>query len=206
MTGRIRGDSFPQPATSSATRIARAISWVGHPLVIVSISLGIIVAERLANRVGVSVLLALILAVVLPTAVLLIRGVHSGRWSDADVSIRTERVRFYPPAILLSLGGIGTLMFLHAPGFIVRGALVTLGLLVASAFLNRMIKISLHGMFAFYCTVVLLAIGFQVALGMLILALLVVWSRLRLRRHTPIEMLLGVIMGCLGGILAAWWP
>src|SRR5689334_7526143 len=86
--------------------LARVISWIGHPLVFVSISVGIIVFYRLANRVGVSVLLALILAVVLPTALLLIRGVRSGKWSDADVSVQTERRRFYPPAIMLSLGGI----------------------------------------------------------------------------------------------------
>src|SRR5437868_1930054 len=87
----------------AATRLARAISWIGHPLVFVSVSVALIVFWRLANRVGLLVLLALIMAVVLPTAVLLIRGVRSGRWSDADVSVRAERASFYPPAILLSL-------------------------------------------------------------------------------------------------------
>src|SRR5436305_12522300 len=89
---------------TSASRIARAISWAGHPLVFVSGALAIVVICRLANRVGVLVFLALIVAVVLPTALLLIRGVRSGRWSDADVSVHTERRSFYPPAILLSLG------------------------------------------------------------------------------------------------------
>jgi len=140
-----------------ASKLARTISWVGHPLVFVSSALAIIVATRLANRAGISVLLALIFAVVLPVAVLLIRGVRSGRWSDADVSIRAERVRFYPPAILLSLGGIAALLILRAPGFVLRGAEVTLGMLLIAAVLNRFVKVSLHGMFAFYCVTVLLA-------------------------------------------------
>src|SRR4051794_27232146 len=150
MTEVVPADRKPNAVPAGiASRFARAISWIGHPLVFVSISLGIIVSMRLANRVGVSVLLALVLAVVLPTAIMLFCGVKSGRWSDADVSIRTERVRFYPPAILLSLGGIATLSVLHAPGFVLRGALVTLALLVVAAFLNRVIKVSLHGMFSF---------------------------------------------------------
>ena len=82
-------------------RIARIISWAGHPLVFVSATLATVVICRLANRVGVSVLVALILTMILPTALLLIRGVRSGRWSDADVSVHSERAEFYPPAILL---------------------------------------------------------------------------------------------------------
>ena len=49
----------------STRAIARAISWIGHPLVFVSVSVGIVVFYRLANRVGTSVLIALFLAVVL---------------------------------------------------------------------------------------------------------------------------------------------
>ena len=207
MTEGVPADREPEAIPAGfASQLARAISWIGHPLVFVSISLAIIVSMRLANRVGVSVLLALVLAVVLPTAVMLVRGVRSGRWSDADVSIRSERVRFYPPAILLSLGGIATLLILHAPGFILRGALVTLALLVVAAFLNRLIKVSLHGMFAFYCAVVLLAVGWLPGVTAVFLALLVVWSRLHLRRHGVVEIVLGAAMGFIGGILTAWWP
>ena len=187
-------------------KLARTISWVGHPLVFVSFSLAIIVTMRLANRAGISVLLALIFAVVLPTAVLLVRGVRSGRWSDADVSVRTERVRFYPPAILLSLGGIAALLALRAPGFVLRGAGVTLGMLLVAAVLNRFVKVSLHGMFAFYCATVLFAINSLAGFGALILALLVIWSRWYLRRHGLVEILLGAAMGLIGGVLAAWWP
>jgi hypothetical protein len=82
-------------------RIAQIISWIGHPLVFVTATLTTIVILRLANRVGVAVLVALILTMVLPTALLLLRGVRSGRWSDADVSVPSERTEFYPPAILL---------------------------------------------------------------------------------------------------------
>ena len=187
-------------------QIARAISWIGHPLVFVSASLTLIVIFRLANRVGVSVLFALVFAVVLPTAWMLIRGVRSGRWSDADVSVRAERSRFYPPAILLSIGGIVALLVLRAPGFILQGALITLGLLLIAALINRFLKISLHSMFAFYCAVILLRINFPIGAVALGLAMLVAWSRVYLRRHALPDVVAGIVLGVLGAVVTAWWP
>ena len=199
-------DDAPEGENSRIVSVARAVSWIGHPLVFVSVSVAIIVFYRLANRVGISVLIALFLAVVLPTAVLLIRGVRSGQWSDADVSVHTERRRFYPPAIMLSLGGIVALLFLHAPGFVIRGAVVTLALLVLAAIINRYLKISLHTMFAFYCAIVLLRIGWVCGAGALVLALLVFWSRLHLRRHALADVVLGALVGIAGAVITAWCP
>src|ERR1022692_612470 len=90
-----------QSPLNVSARFARAISWIGHPLVFVTLSVGVVIALRLPNRVGVTVLLALLLSVIFPTALLLFRGVRSGRWSDADVSVRKERNRFYPMAITM---------------------------------------------------------------------------------------------------------
>jgi membrane-associated phospholipid phosphatase len=186
-------------------QIARVISWVGHPLVFVSVTLGIVVFYQLANRVGLSVLLAMIIAVVFPTGLLLVRGVRSGRWSDVDVSVQEERIHFYPRAILLSGIGVAALLLLRAPGFIVRGALVTLVLLAIAGVINRYLKVSLHTLFAFYCAVALFRIGFFIGLIALIVAILVVWSRLHLRRHAFADVLVGALLGSIGAFAAAWW-
>jgi hypothetical protein len=187
------------------TRFARMISWVGHPLVFVTATVGVIVSRRLANRAGFSVLLALLVAVVLPTILLLFRGVRSGRWSDADVSVWTERARFYPPAIVISSFGLSTLFFLHAPPFISRGAFITLGLIVVAALLNFCIKLSLHALFAFYCAFILLRIHWAAGALAFVLAFLVFWSRLYLRRHGAAEMLVGAALGLMGGLAVALW-
>lgn len=189
-----------------AVRLARAVSWIGHPLVFVSLSVGVVIALRLANRVGVAVLLALLLTVTLPMALLLFRGVRSGRWSDADVSVRTERNRFYPRAIPISGLGVIMLLLLRAPQFVLRGALVTLVLLVLAGIANLRFKLSLHALFAFYCAVILFRVSAffgGIALG---LALFVFWSRLYLQRHDLPEMLAGTFLGLIGGIAVAWWP
>ncbi len=183
---------------------ARWVSWIGHPLVFITLSVGVIIALRLANRAGLTLSLTLLAAVILPTALLLFRGFRSGRWSDPDVSIRAERVKFYPRAI--SISGVTVIVFLllPAPAFALRGATVTLFLLIMAALINFRIKLSLHALFAFYSAIILFVVNpvaGAIAFG---LAFLVFWSRLYLRRHDLSEMLVGTSLGLVGGLITTW--
>ena len=185
-------------------RLARTVSWIGHPLVFITLAVGVVVVLRLANRAGLTILLTLLVCVILPMALLLFRGVRSGRWGDADVSVRTERTRFYPRAIPISAAGVLVLWLLRAPSFALRSALVTLAVFAAAALVNLRLKLSLHALFAFYSTMILFrANALAGAIG-LALALLVFWSRLYLQRHDLKEMLVGTLFGLIGGIVAAW--
>jgi len=38
-----------------------------------------------------------------------------------------------------------------------------------------------------------------------VLAVLVAWSRLFLRRHTHTELIVGMVLGLMGGFVAGWW-
>jgi membrane-associated phospholipid phosphatase len=189
-----------------AVQVARTISWIGHPLVFVSMSVAIVVTTQLSVNAAIPILAALFLSVILPTAVLLMAGVRSGRWQDADVSVREERKRFYPWAIPFSALGTLITWLIDAPFFIVRGGLVTLVLFVIAAIVNLRLKISLHTLFAAYCTTILFRIHPVCGILALILAGLVFWSRLFLSRHTLLEGVAGVGLGISGGIIAGWWP
>jgi hypothetical protein len=177
---------------------------MGHPLVFISLSVGIIIALRLANRTGLALSLTLLATVILPMALLLFRGFQSGRWSDPDVSVRAERVRFYPWAISISAVAVIALLLSHAPAFALRGATVTLFLLIMAALINFRIKLSLHALFAFYGGVILFVVNPVVGAVAFALALLVFWSRLYLRRHDFLETLVGTFLGLLGGLVTAW--
>jgi hypothetical protein len=183
---------------------ARWVSWIGHPLVFISLSVGIIIALRLANRTGLALSLTLLATVILPMALLLFRGFQSGRWSDPDVSIHAERVRFYPRAISISAVAVLVLLLSRAPGFALRGATMTLFLLIMAALINFRIKLSLHALFAFYSAVILFVVNPVVGAAALTLALLVFWSRLYLKRHDLLETLVGAFLGLLGGLVTAW--
>jgi hypothetical protein len=177
---------------------------MGHPLVFISLSVGIIIALRLANRTGVALSLTLLATVILPMALLLFRGFQSGRWSDPDVSVRAERVRFYPRAISISAVAVIALVLSHAPAFALRGATVALFLLIMAALINFRIKLSLHALFAFYSGVILFVVNPLVGAVAFALALLVFWSRLYLRRHDFLETLVGAFLGLVGGMVTAW--
>jgi hypothetical protein len=183
---------------------ARWVSWIGHPLVFISLSLGIIVALRFADRAGLALSLTLFATVILPMALLLFRGFQSGRWSDPDVSVRAERVRFYPPAISISAVAVIVLLLSHAPAFALRGATVTLLLLIMAALINFRMKLSLHALFAFYSAIILFVVNPITGAVAFTLALLVFWSRLYLKRHDLSETLVGAFLGVLGGLVTVW--
>jgi hypothetical protein len=183
---------------------ARWVSWIGHPLVFISISVGIIIALRLADRAGLTLSLTLLATVILPMALLLFRGLQSGQWSDPDVSIHAERVRFYPQAISISAIAVIALLLSRAPAFALRGATVTLFLLVMAALINFRIKLSLHALFAFYSALILFVVNPVAGAIAFTLALLVFWSRLYLKRHDLLETFVGAFLGLLGGLVTAW--
>jgi len=120
------------------------------------------------------------------------------------VSVREERKRFYPIAIPLSALGTIVMGLANTPRSILRGGVITLLLLIASAIVNHWSKISLHTLFATYCTVILFRVNIFCASAALILAGLVFWSRLLLSRHTISENISGVALGTVGGIATAW--
>lgn len=187
-------------------RLATVVSWIGHPLVFVTTCVAIVVLTQLTSRAAGAVLAALFLSVIVPMGVLLFLGVRSGRWRDADVSVREERKRFYPVAIPLSLLGTFMTWLVGAPRYILRGGIVTLMLLVIAAITNLRFKISLHTLFASYCTMILFRVSVLCGVAALVLAGLVFWSRLFLSRHTPGENIAGLVLGLMGGMVTAWWP
>jgi membrane-associated phospholipid phosphatase len=79
-------------------------------------------------------------------------------------------------------------------------------LLVIAAIANLRFKISLHTLFASYCTVILFRVNVLCGLTALMLTALVFWSRLFLSRHTLSENIAGLALGFIGGIVTAWWP
>jgi membrane-associated phospholipid phosphatase len=186
------------------TTFARFISWIGHPLVFVAASVVVVVGTQLGLQAGFPIFVALLLSTLVPTAILLLSGVRSGRWSDADVSIRKERQRFFPWAVPFSLAGVLVMYLIHAPAYITRGGVVTLALFLVSWIVNCFLKLSLHALFAFYCAMILFRIGAGWGTIAFLLAILVTWSRLILRRHSPIELIAGIALGLIGGFVTAW--
>src|SRR5438046_8734950 len=95
--------------------------------------------------------------------------------------------------------------WLQAPSYIIRGGMITLGLFLVSWLVNFSLKLSLHALFAFYCAIILFRLGLFYGAIALVLSVLVAWSRLFLRRHTCIELIMGFDFGLVVCFVCGWF-
>ncbi len=181
-----------QPNTSRADRMAEIISYIFHPLLVVVPTL-VIAMVRLGSTVWEAIFWTVLsIAIVnLPMALLLFWGVRSGKYSDASVSIREQRTSIY------AVGGT-CLVILLAVLIIGKAPVVIIACLVSAViataigyWINRYTKLSLHSAAMAGCTAVLLWTAPLIGVMMAIFAPLVGWARIRLKHHTPVQILIG---------------
>jgi membrane-associated phospholipid phosphatase len=180
----------PAATAEPARQLARSLSIVGHPFLVLPASVAAVSLLR-GGGVRSGMLLVLLFAVV---SALIVAGVRAGRFNDFDVSERERRPRFY----LLVIAGTAALAYsLRADERAVRACVSAGALLVACGLANRWSKASLHTAFGLY------AAGFWAAwspaAGLIALPLVaaVAWSRIQLRRHTTAEVVVGAALGLL---------
>jgi membrane-associated phospholipid phosphatase len=184
-----------------AIRIAKIISVIGHPFVLLSLTVLISAASsaplgRALTIGGVTALLT-----VLPLVFIIRRKVRAGKWSDHDVSDASERRNFYPIALSVTALSLVVFYLLGFPRGLLVGMLISLALLLAAMFINRFSKISLHLIFAVYFAVSLCAVDYRIGGAFLLLAAAVGWSRVKLGRHTPAQVLSGAALGAAAGLI-----
>jgi membrane-associated phospholipid phosphatase len=181
------------------TRIARWVSVLGHPFVMVVLLVSV-VALRRGTPVEAARTVALVaLLSVLPIAILMFRQVRRGSWGNVDASNRSER-----PVLFLVAGGsllvlAGLAFVLRPQSFLTRGVLGSLALLAVCAIATRWLKVSLHMAFGALTTTILLLLGSAVGWTLLPFLPVLGWSRLRLGRHSVAEVMAGTLAGVVAG-------
>jgi membrane-associated phospholipid phosphatase len=180
-------------------RLARWISVIGHPFLLMPVLTGIIAYHLLPPPEALLAELVALGVVIVPAGLYTIRRVHKGLWSDLDVSKRHERTQFY--GILLPLLCLLAVVAWVAdvPRSIPLGSLAIIGLVAIAYLMNNWMKISLHTGFAIFVALTLSLINPVLATAALLLACCVAWSRVVLQRHTLREVLLGGALGCFVG-------
>ena len=184
--------------------VARAVSIVGHPVVLV-----LVAALISASAQGASHQQLRLIGGALATFAVIVVGfswlqVRTGRWSHVDASIRNERNSLNVFLVTLCLLSAVLLWFLtHRPHLSV--ALALSGALILTAFLSaRLVKVSLHVAFAAFATALLWQIKVAFIAGVLVTAA-VMWSRLVLGRHVAADVLAGLLLGAAaGGAFHLW--
>jgi membrane-associated phospholipid phosphatase len=129
-------------------------------------------------------------------------GVKLKFFSDFDISDRKQRPFLYFFTILLSVIYLFTLLTLQAPKvlFIFTFGLI-FGLFIVEI-VNNYIKVSMHvATITVFVTSMILIHHELIYFAGYLPVLLVVWSRLKLKRHTPLEVFVGGILGMILSII-----
>ncbi len=126
-------------------------------------------------------------------------GVKKKIFTDLDVSKREQRPVMYLVSIICCAIYLASLFFLHGPYILY---ILTIGVIIGVSFLsiiNRRIKASIH-VAAITSLILPVAVSYgHYYLLLLFLIPLVIWARLKTKRHTLPEIVVG---GTIGGILS----
>jgi hypothetical protein len=176
-------------------RLARAISILGHPLLLLPAALTLPAALRDGDPGALRSMLpgfALFAALVLGWSWWQVRR---GRWAHIDASQPPER-RALNRTLLVAMVIGALLAWLGLPTpYLALALVLSAAILIVALLAARWCKLSLHVAFAVYAAGLLWPLG-AVAVGAgCIFAGILAWSRLQLSRHRPRDLVAGAIAG-----------
>lgn len=180
--------------------IARWVSILAHPFVMVALLVGV-AGSRQASGNAVQPVLLVVIAVIVPIAVVMFRHVRRGRWSDVDASKPSERPVLFSVALAGLVAALMWLLVNEPQSFLVRGLIVVAAFLLLAALLTRWVKLSLHVAFAALSATTLCLLGSVVGYALIAVIPAVFWSRIALGRHRIPELLIGLVLGICTGIV-----
>lgn len=197
------GGGYParMSASSASDRLARAVSILGHPLLVLPAALMLPAALRGGDPRTLQAAFAgfaLFAAMVMGWSWWQVRR---GRWAHVDASRQSERRSLN--RILLVLIGLGALLAwraLPSPDLALALAL-SAGIVAVAILTAHWCKLSLHIAFAVYAAGLLWPQGGWAIAACCAFAAGIAWSRLQLSRHRPRDLIAGAAAGLLAAIV-----
>ena len=178
------------------SRLARYVSQIASPPLLAALSAAMIgwsLNTRFAwSLVSFEIGFAILLPVLFISWLL-----RRGKISDFDVYLRRQRFWPYLFTVFCSLATLGLFWVLNAPSLLLALAAAALAQIVAMFAINFFWKISAHAAGAAGFATLLFYIVGAAAFPVFLLIPLMIWSRLRLRRHTLGQTLAGALLGVL---------
>jgi len=175
--------------------VARWVSIVGHPFAMTMVMVLGAALRFSTPREAFRTLLLVTLIALLPVAVLMVRQVRRGSWTNVDASNRAERPLLFTVGIAALAVLLGAVLVFRPGSFLLRGVVGVLIMLAVCAVATKWIKVSLHMAFGALATTTLLSLGSPAGWVLLAVMPVLAWSRLALKRHGPAEVMMGVLVG-----------
>jgi hypothetical protein len=165
----------------------------------VGVMVGTVAARRETAAAAFRSVAIVALFTIIPLTVVMVRQVRRGAWENVDASNRGERPVLYLVGAVALAALLVYLTVINPQSFMVRGVVGTLSMLAVCAATTRWIKVSLHMAFGALAATVLSLMGSPIGYVLVLVLPALAWARLALSRHTPVEIVLGTIVGILAG-------
>lgn len=181
-------------------KLAQFISIIGHPLLTIPVFILIVMFGRngFSNAPLNSSLI--IGGIFIPLIVWLFFKSRNGSFTNFDVSDRVQRKSLFRFAIPLLIVVTIVLFVTHQERNLCISVLFALILLVISQIINLFVKSSLHVSFTIYLASLIFPVNYTIGIFALLFTVLLMWSRVKLGRHTVKEVLFGLLTGIAIGI------
>lgn len=173
--------------------LARWISQVFHPVTLSIINLFIVGTFALPHRLaGLGWAVLCVALQILPGMAFFTIRLRQGVYTDEDVSVRHQRNELYFFSMGIIVVGMAVLIVLGAPDAFLALLCSAAVMNVLSWSINLFWKISVHAASMATCATIAAIYSQPLGVLMWLCTLLVGWSRVRTRNHTPMQVIAGV--------------
>jgi len=176
-------------------RVANFISVVGNPLYTIPLFVLIVMFGKEDFSKAALISFLIIGCIFIPVIMWMFIKSKNGTYTNFDVSDKHQRKSLFWFAFPLVLV-ITVLMFVtNQPKNISISMLFALILVVTSQIINLFIKSSLHVSLNIFLSALIFTVNYKIGIAVLLFTGLLIWSRLKLERHTVKEVLTGFVIG-----------
>jgi membrane-associated phospholipid phosphatase len=178
--------------------IARWVSHIVSPHIVGIVLISMLAYRFSDNPLSVMLWLALVLPLlVVPPLIYLLWLVQRGSIEDIYMPQRSVRLRLLAMLMVWLVGCLGLIRYWEVPPIVQSFVLATTMLVGILSVVTLFWKISFHGAtISAAATITVIMAGSQ-AWPVVLLVPLVGWSRVRLKRHTPRQVIYGSLLGAL---------
>ncbi|HLG79077.1 MAG TPA: hypothetical protein VKX46_21875 [Ktedonobacteraceae bacterium] len=195
---------IPSEAKSFSIQFARVISNALSPVTI-SLPFVLLVALYHAQPAAIPFAGLTLFFLSVGPVVYITVGVSLGKFSDLDVSVRSQRTGPFLFSMASTLIGLSLLLFLHGPKNLETLLLITLVCHCLMMVTTFWWKISMHASSISGAVTMLAMLYGIIILPAYLLVVLVAWSRVVLRRHTLAQVTAGALLSSTITTLMLLW-
>ena|SRR5688572_841337 len=186
-------------------RLADLLSYILHPAVLMLLTVVLVSTWTRGSLAWVVIDVCILIIGLLPGLLYIYIKTRRGQFSHYHLLMKEERYIALPLLFVGVLASFGLYALTQAPTIMMRGMVIALLAGLGAIIISRFWKISLHAAVAMGCAGLFIPISWIAVGGFAILGLIVGLARLRVRHHTPAQVIVGWIYGFGMGSLSVIW-